>query len=330
VATQKNLDLQLLDCFEALMRERSVSRAAERMGLSQPAMSEALARLRDRFDDPLLVRGREGMQPTPRALELSPQVHEIVERMRLLTAGAEAFDAAACSTRFRLATSDYSQFLLMPRLTEMLANQAPGVSVDVLPVNIRRVEEALDLGEIDLAVAYFVEPPPALKRRPLFDEHYLGVARKGHPGITPTLGAAQYAALRHVSVAPSGLTYFSGALESILAAAGLTRRVAVTSPHFLLAAYLVANSDLVLAIPSRAAQRLAALLPLMLFDIPLELPEIQIAMYWHERTHKSAAHQWFRERVRESLPHGAVHSAVPSVVQPAVQPSPRLKAAAGH
>jgi DNA-binding transcriptional LysR family regulator len=305
VATHKNIDLQLLECFEALLRERSVSRAAERMGLSQSATSEALARLRERFDDPLLVRGREGMQPTPRALELRSQVHEIVERMRLLTAGIEAFDPASCTTRFRLATSDYSQFLLMPRLTEMLAADAPDVSVDVLPVNIRRVEEALDLGEIDIAVAYFVDPPQALKHRPLFDEHYVGVARKGHPGITPALTAAQYAALRHVSVAPSGLTYFSGALESILAAAGLSRRVAITSPHFLLAAYLVANSDLVLAIPSRAAQRLSAMLPLMLFDIPLDLPEIQIAMYWHERTHNSAAHQWFRERVRESLPQAA-------------------------
>ncbi len=305
MASHKNLDLQLLECFESLMHERSVSRAAERMGLSQPAMSEALARLRDRFDDPLLVRGREGMQPTPRALELAPQVREIVERMRALTTGSAVFDPASCTTRFRLATSDYSQFLLMPRLTEMLAADAPGVSVDVLPVNIRRVEEALDLGEIDIAVAYFVEPPAALKRRPLFDEHYVGVARKGHPGITAALTAAQYAALRHVSVAPSGLTYFSGALESILAAGGLTRRVAITSPHFLLAAYLVANSDLVLAIPSRAAQRLSAMLPLMLFDIPLDLPEIQIAMYWHERTHNSEAHQWFRDKVRESLPQAA-------------------------
>lgn len=287
------------------MREHSVSRAAERMGLSQPAMSEALARLRDRFDDPLLVRGREGMQPTPRALELSPRVHDLVEGLRALSAGPGQFNPADCTTRFKLATSDYSQFLLMPRLTESLAQAAPAVSVDVLPVNIRRVEEALDLGEIDLAVAYFVDPPAGLKRRPLFDEHYVGVPRKGHPGITPALDAQWYAALRHVSVAPSGLTYFSGALDSILAAQGLTRRVAVTSPHFLLAAYLVANSDLVLAIPSRAAQRLAAMLPLMLFDIPLDLPEIQIAMYWHERTHNSAAHRWFREQVRESLPQAA-------------------------
>ncbi len=302
MAVHKNIDLQLLECFDTLMRERNVSRAAERMGLSQSAMSETLARLRDRFDDPLLVRGREGMQPTPRALELAPKVHDIVARLRELSSGPEEFEADACSTRFRLTTSDYTQFLLMPRLVEKLTAVAPLVSVDVLPVNIRRVEEALDLGEIDLAVAYFIDPPQSLKRRPLFRERYVGVARKGHPEIRPDLTVAQFSALRHISVAPSGLTYFSGALDSMLAVDGLSRRIAITSPHFLLAAYLVASSDLVLAIPSRAAHRLSALLPLTVFDIPLALPEIQIAMYWHERSHNSSAHQWFRDQVREALP----------------------------
>lgn len=305
MATHKNFDLQLLECFEALMREHSVSRAAERMGLSQPAMSEALARLRDRFDDPLLVRGREGMQPTPRALELAPRIRDIVERLRALSAGAESFDPAACAMRLKLAASDYTQFLLLPRLTEVLAERAPAVSVDVLPVGILRVGEALDLNEIDLAVAYFIDPPPTLKRRPLFREYTVGVARKGHPAIGPALSAEAYAALRHVSVAPSGLNYFSGALDALLAARGLSRRVAVTSPHFLLAANLAAHSDLVLALPSRAARRLAAQLPLMLFDIPLELPEIDIAMYWHERTHTSLAHQWLRDQVRDALPGAA-------------------------
>ena len=299
----KNLDLQLLECFDALMRERNVSRAAERIGLSQSAMSEALARLRDRFEDPLLVRGREGMQPTPRAIELAPQVHEVVEKMRALTVGPGSFDAVACSTRFRLVTSDYTQFLLMPRLIETLAGEAPGVSVDVLPVHIRRVEEALELGEVDMAVAYFVDPPQALRCLPLFQERFVGIAHAEHPIVgRGELSLSAYAQLRHVSVAPSGLTYFSHALDSRIEAMGLKRRIALTSPHFLLAAYVAANSDLVLALPSRAAHKLAAMLPLTLFELPLELPEIQLAMYWHERTHNSVAHQWFRARVRDALP----------------------------
>ena len=129
--------------------------------------------------------------------------------------------------------------------------------------------------------------------------------------ITAALDPGQFAALRHIAVAPSGLNYFSGALEAMLAAQGLSRRISITSPHFLLAAYLAANSDLVLAIPSRAAQRLAAMLPLMLFEIPLELADIQIAMYWHERTHKSEAHGWFRETVRKSLPRSSGRAQAP-------------------
>ena len=302
MATHKNIDLQLLECFDTLMRERNVSRAAERMDLSQSAMSETLARLRDRFDDPLLVRGREGMQPTPRALEIAPLVHDIVERMRALSAGADSFDPATCTTRFRIVTSDYTQFLLMPRLTEILAERAPRASVDVLPINIRRVDEALDLGEVDVAIAYFIDPPPSLKRRPLFHEHSVGVAAKGHTALNKDLTAERYAALRHVTVSPSGLNYFSSTLEAQLAVRGLARHTAVTTPHFLIAAHLAANSDLVLAMPSRAARRLTALLPLGMFDIPLELPEFELAMYWHERTQNSTAHQWLREQIREALP----------------------------
>ena len=302
MAAHKNIDLQLLECFDTLMRERNVSRAAERMGLSQSAMSEALARLRDRFDDPLLVRGREGMQPTPRAQALAPRIRDAVEKLRALSDDPDQFDAAACALRFKLVTSDYTQFLMMPRLMEAFTAQAPGASVDVLPVHIRRVEEALDLGEVDLAVAYFIEPPPALKCRPLFQERYVGIARQGHPDISASLSAKQYAQLRHVSVAPSGLTYFSGTLDAALEVRGLKRRIAVTSPHFLLAAYLVANSEMVLALPSRAAHRLAALLALSIFELPVALPEIQISMYWHERTHNSGAHQWLREKVRDALP----------------------------
>lgn len=283
------------------MRERSVSRAAEHVGLSQSAMSEVLARLRKRFDDPLLVRGRRGMQPTPRARELAPMVHDAVARLQALATFGDDFDPETCATRFRVATSDYTQFLLMPRLTRTMARQAPSGSIDVLPVNILRVEEALDYGEIDLAIAYFPEPPEGLRRRPLYRERYVGVAAKGHPALLPHLKVGAYAGFRHVSVAPSGLNFFRRAVDAVLAHQGLSRRVAVTSPHFLLAAYLVARSDLVLALPSRAARRLAELLPIGIFEIPLVLSEFEIAMYWHERTHKSGAHAWFRDQVRKTL-----------------------------
>jgi len=298
---RKNIDLHLLEGFEALMRERNVSRAAERMGLSQSAMSDVLARLRKHFDNPLLVRGRGGMQPTPLARELLPTVHDLVARLQALATMSDTFDPATCGMRFKVATSDYTQFLLMPTLAKIMAQQAPSASIDVLPVHILRVEEALDFGEIDIAVAYFPDPPQGLKRRSLFHERYVGIAAKGHPALAPGLTTKALAAFRHVSVAPSGLNFFRQAVDSKLAEHGLSRRVVVTSPHFALAAYLVAFSDLVLALPSRAAERLATVLPLGVFPLPFSLPEFEVAMYWHERSHGSAAHRWFREQVRMAL-----------------------------
>ena len=245
----RNLDIHLLECFDMLMRERNVSRAAERLGLSQSSTSEALARLRERFDDPLLVRGREGMMPTPKALDLLPDVRKAIELLRSLVDRVQAFDPASASNRFRLATSDFTQLLLMPALRQRMATRAPNSAIDVVPTHILRVEEALDTGEIDLAIAFFPQPPLSLRRSPLLRDQYVCISQRGHPGILPGMGAAEFAALPHISVAPSGMTFFSSVVDSALQAQGLSRRVAVTSPHFLLAAHLVAQSDLVLALP---------------------------------------------------------------------------------
>lgn len=301
MAQHKNIDLHLLECFAMLMRERNVTRAAERMGLSQSAMSEALGRLRERFDDPLLVRGSRGMQPTPHALSLIARIGEATETLRALVEPAPRFAPARCTTRFRLVASDYVQLLLLPGLVRRLAAEAPGAALDALPVNIRRVEEALELGEIDLAIAYFVEPPAGLKRRQLFRERYVGLARRGHAVAGRRVSLAALAALGHVAVAPSGLNYFSGALDDRLARAGLARKVVVTSPHFLLAASLVADTDLVLVLPERAARRLAGTLPLATFTLAAELPAVDTALYWHPRTHQSAAHAWLRDLVSDTL-----------------------------
>lgn len=297
----RNLDIHLLESFDMLMRERSVSRAAERLGISQSSASEALARLRERFDDPLLVRGREGMMPTPKALALLPDVRSAIALLRGLIDRGRGFEPASSALRFRLATSDYTQLLLMPQLRRRMAQQAPGCAVDIVPTHILRVEEALDTGEIDLAIAFFPQPPLSLRRSPLLRDRYVCIAQAGHPAVRADLSPAQFAALPHIAVAPSGVAFFSSVVDSALEAQGLSRRVAVSSPHFLLAAHLVAQSDLVLALPARAARALAAMLPLQVVDIPLPLQPVDVALYWHERTHHSPPHQWMRALLRELL-----------------------------
>ncbi len=278
-----------------------MTRAAERLGLSQSSTSEMLARLRERFNDPLLVRGREGMTPTVLAEAILGDVRATIEGLHTLLDRGREFDPATSVQRFRLTTSDYTQLLLMPALCSCLGKEAPQCGVDVLPVNISRLEQALDSGEVDLAIAYHPDPPASLRRSPLFTDRYACVARRDHAVATLPLSAAGFAALRHVRVAPSGLAYFSSAVDSALEAAGLTRRVDVSSPHFLLAAHLVSQSDLVLSLPRQAALVLAQFFPLAIFEIPLSLRRVEIAMYWHERSHSSKAQDWMRSKVREVL-----------------------------
>ncbi|MGE0315974.1 MAG: LysR family transcriptional regulator [Lautropia sp.] len=300
----RNLDLHALECFDVLLRERNVSRAAERLRISQSSASEALARLRERFGDPLLVRAREGMVPTAHALELVPQVRAAIDQLRSLMDRDEAFEPGQSSLRFRIATSDYAQLLLMPTLAGRFRNDAPGCGIDILPVHVQRIEPALEAGEIDLAIAVHPDPPPSLRRSPLFSDRYVCIARRGDPRTRETLTAEQFAALPHVSVAPSGLSYFSGVVDSALEAAGLTRRVVISSPHFLLAAHMVSQSEMVLAMPRQAALALEAIMPLQLAEIRLPMRSVEVAMYWHERSHFSRPMQWLRQQVRGTLAPG--------------------------
>lgn len=306
----RNLDLHALESFDMLMRERSVSRAAERMGISQSSMSEALARLRERLGDPVLVRTREGMVPTERAQQLLPQVRSAIDQLRALLDHERSFDPARAVERFRLTTSDYAQLLLMPTLTRCLQTEAPRCSVDLLAVNLRDVERRLEAGDIDLAIAYYPDPPAGLRRGPLLTDRYVCVARRGHPQVTQGMSPEAFAALPHAAVSPSGLSYFSNVVDSALAAVGLSRRIVVSCPHFLLASHLVSQSDLVLALPYRAAISLSAYFPLQTVDIPLPMRSVDVAMYWHERCHHSAAQQWLRAQVRRILSDPEMASAL--------------------
>ena len=301
MTSPRNLDLHALECFDMLLRERSVSRAADRMGISQSSMSEALARLRERLGDPLLVRTREGMVPTDRAQVLLPAVRTTIEQLRALLAGDGGFDPARAADRFRLTASDYAQLLLMPTLTRRLQGQAPGCAVEVRTVNLRDVERALEAGDVDLAIAYYPDPPASLRRSPLLSDRYVCLARQGHPLVTPDMTPETFASLPHAAVSPSGLSYFSNVVDSALTPLGLSRRIVVSCPHFLLASHLVSQSDLVLALPRRAALSMAGFFPLQVAEIPLPMRQVDVAMYWHERSHHGLAQRWLRSVVGEIL-----------------------------
>lgn len=301
MAQNRNLDLLSLECFDTLLRERSVSRAAQKMDMSQSSMSDALARLRDRFADPLLVRTREGMVPTQRAQDLWPQIQNGIEQLKSILEKVSDFVPELANERFRITATDYAQTLLAPRLVSHLRAFAPNCSTEFVTVNLRAVEQALETGDIDLAVAYYPEPPVSLRRSPLFADRYVCIVREDNPILGRTLTAEDFASLPHISVSPSGLSYFAGVVDSALEALGLERRVIVRCPHFMIGCLLVSQSDMALALPSRAAHAVADLLPVKIFEIPLPLKSVDVSMYWHERAHQSRSHQWLRSTVRGIL-----------------------------
>jgi DNA-binding transcriptional LysR family regulator len=292
-----SIDLNLLVALDALLGELSVTRAGQRIGLSQPAMSHALARLRDLLDDELLVRSPEGMRPTERAKELAPRVRSLLETIQrdLLTAGE--FDPAADDRRFAVAASDYVGAVLLPELVGLLRERAPRVELRVRPLPPEVPVQALADGDLDLVVGTFRDVPAQVCHDELFREGFACVLPAG--AGRRSLTAEELAAMDHVLV--SSPSEGAGPVDAALAERGLTRRIAVYVPHFLTAPAVVARSaDLVVTLPERIARAAAGRLPVAIVAPPFELPRFPVSMIWHTRTSRHPAHRWLRALVAEA------------------------------
>ena len=287
-------DLELLRLFELLHRERHLTRAAARAGLSQPAMSRALVRMRALFDDALFVRTPRGMTPTPRADALAPEVEALLERARALVTKAR-FEPLTLRRTFAIATSDLVEQHLVAGVVLALARQAPSVDVAFRPL-VGDAREQLESG-IDLVVGTKPTMPVGGIQQFLFDDTFLCAVRTGHPRVKKRLTLELFVELSHVQIAPRGLP--GGPVDDALAALGLARRVAVRTHSFLVAPLLTARSDLVLTAPSRVLAPLAGRLGLRTFPPPLEVPGFRIHQAWHPRLAEDAAHRWFRKLVAD-------------------------------
>jgi DNA-binding transcriptional LysR family regulator len=291
------LDLNLLVAFDALMEERSVTQAAKRVGLSQPAMSNALRRLRDMLEDEVLVREGHGMRPTPRALELERPIRLALRGIHDALEPAEEFDPAKSDRVFWLGGRDYIEAVLMPTLMRRLMLVAPGVDVRVRPSpGLRAPLRELEEGQFDLAVSYF----PGLdseyrEQQTLFHEGFRVIARMDHPAIDDDLTLELFAELPHLLLAPQGGEV--SPTDAALAARGLSRRVALTVANFMAAPQVVAETDLISVLPTRIAMGLARWLPIRLFHPPLELGGADISMLWNERTSDDPSLRWLRGEI---------------------------------
>lgn len=291
-----SLDLNLIVALDALLAERSVTKAADRVGITQSAMSHALARLRSVTGDELLVRAAGGMVPTPRALALAPPIRHALGEVAAALRVPKAFEPRTAKLRIVLATSDYGELVVLPEVVRRLGIEAPGIELRV----VARTDDApaqLASGAVDLVVAPRSPRGDAVGMfaQRLFDEGFVCVVRRGHPLARKKLTLARFAEASHALIAPHGRE--GSFVDDALAARGAARRVAVAVPHFLIAPHLVATSDLLLTLASRVARILAKPLGLVVLAPPPEIRLERFTMYllWHERTHRDTAHTWVRD-----------------------------------
>ncbi|HLD65733.1 MAG TPA: LysR family transcriptional regulator [Pseudomonas sp.] len=285
----QNFDLNLLRVLDALLREQNVSRAAERLSLSQPAVSNALGRLRELLDDPLLVRVGRAMQPTPRALALEAPIRAALQQIEASLSLGETFDPARSRQRFTLALTDYVELICMPRLLQQLARVAPGVTLAVRHLSPSLPIEALDKGELDLVLGRFDQVPPRFARRPWASETLLLTARREHPVLNRAPDLATFLELRHLWV-HGGQT--KGMVDQWLSEQHLSREIHYTTPNYLQAAHIVASTELVAVLPSQLARYFAQLLPLQLQPLPMALGPFHLEIVSLAQRERDTALQW--------------------------------------
>jgi DNA-binding transcriptional LysR family regulator len=288
-------DMRLLQCFETLMTERSVTRAAERMAMSQPAMSHALARLRRMFDDPLLLKGHGQMTATNRAIEIEAQVSEMLAAAQRLTRKPAAFVPATARIKFAIMTPEFVEYLLAPRLIQRLQQVAPGIDIEFRTSDPRPSLDWLERGEIDFRLGWWPEPPQTLRFKLLFRDPLVCLARKGHPQIHGGITTEQYLQTPHVRIQQPRTRVSAHVIDQAVHLLRRKLRIALQVQNALALSSAVADSNLIATVPKRLALALADKFPLQVLPLPLNVPDVRIAVYWHERTHRQAAHRWFRQ-----------------------------------
>jgi DNA-binding transcriptional LysR family regulator len=296
------VDYALLQCLIALVQEAHVSRAAERVGIGQPNMSRALKRLRETFDDPILVRAQRGWKPTVRALELVHSAHRILREIDLAVRTTQSFDPAAAHLRFQLVLTDYAQVVFMPALLSLLAQEAPYVSVSFAPtVDPKTLPYLMENGLIDFAITLHPIELLDLRRIRLLRERPVCLVRDGHACLQGKMTLSRFLALQHVLISTSGKMYFAQDLDAALAKRKLQRTIAMIMPHYLPTGFLVAHTNMAVLLPGRLAQELRQRLPLSEIEIPFPMAAVEVSLYWHDRVHHNPAHKWFRATVQRSV-----------------------------
>ena len=286
------VDLNLMVVFEAIYRARNLTAAGESLGLSQPAMSHALSRLRWSFKDPLFVRLPRGLQPTPRAEEIAPALKQGLAAIRG-SFERTAFDPGTATRVFTIAMSDLGEVAHVPRILQAMKVEAPRVHLRTVEIAPAEARSALADGRIDLAIGLNLRPAAPFHEALIVEHGYATVVRADHPEIRARLTLAGFRKAQHLLVIPTGPSLHGEVIERALAKAGA--RVAMQVAHFHPVAAIVLQSDLIATVPEGLAQTLMRLVDLRVFKPPIPLPSMRISLYWHERYHRDAGNAWLRE-----------------------------------
>ncbi len=293
----RDFDLNLLQAFDALFAERSVTRAARRLAIGQPAMSDTLRRLRVVFGDELFVRAASAMQPTPKAKALAEEIGPLLERMQRVVDGHVTFVPGAANDTFTLASTDYTTLVLLPPLLAEMRIQAPAVDFRVTGYEKEAIGGMLDRGEADLAFGVFPDPPDNLVRTRLFTERFVGIARTDHPRLGDSaIDLETFVAQPHALV--SVRRDERGAIDQVLARLGLRRRIALVVPYMLLLPKVLAVSDMIAIVPERAAGTLVSP-DIRTFELPFETTAWPVDMLWNPSARADQAASWLRRNVSE-------------------------------
>lgn len=304
MANMKSFDLNLLLALKFLVEERSVSRAAEKLFMSQPAMSHVLRRLRDQLDDPILVKTASGMIPTPRAQELLEPTIAVLREIERIIQAPEAFLPATSDRRFVIATSDYMEFALLPKLAESMIDTAPNIEVHVRQPITKPPHVALEEDNIDLIIGFdaIFDRVSHIQSETLFSEEIVCLTSKLNaraPGEKLTL--EQFLENRHMLI--SRREAGTGLIDDYLTTRGLHRKITLVVPNFLSAPWILEKTDLLLCLPLKIAEKFVRLAPLKILPIPIDLPRYELMMLWHPRQEKDQAHMWLRDLLRETCCH---------------------------
>lgn len=285
-----HLDLNLLKTLDALLDERNVTRAAERLSITQPAVSAMLTRLRESFNDPLFVRSQRGVIPTARALALAEPVRRILHDIEALMQ-PDDFDPQTSTLTVTLAATDYALRAIVEPFASALRKRAPAMRLAVRAIDEANVRELLEKGAVDLAILTTETAPPELHARRLYDESYVCAMRASHPAAREPLSLARFCELDQALVSYAG-DPFNGVTDRALASQGLTRRVSLSVDSFLFLVSLLKQTDLLAVVPKRLIRPEDALVTQ---PPPLAVPGFTKVAAWHERTHHHAAHRWLRD-----------------------------------